>query len=61
MVLGRVTRMGSVEIVDAGSEEQILALGQLRVDGGGGVVVRVGDVEPVERDGACPAWCRRAR
>ena len=45
MVWGRVTRMASVEVVDAGGEEEVFAVGELRVDGGGVVAVGVRDVE----------------
>ncbi len=38
-VLGRVTRMGFGEVVDAGGEEEVFALGELGVDGSGVVAV----------------------
>ncbi len=38
------------EIVNAGSEEQVLAFGKLRIDGGGGVFVGSSDVEVSQRD-----------
>ena len=39
------------EVVDAGREKQILALGELGVDGGGGVFVGSSNVEVFERNG----------
>src|SRR6266851_469999 len=42
---------GCGEFVDAWGEEEIFALGELRVDGCGVVAVRVGDVELRDRDG----------
>ena len=51
-VLGRVIADRFGEVVDAGGEEQILALRQLGVDGGGGVVAGLRDVELAERNGA---------
>ena len=44
---------GFGEVVDAGREEQILAFGELRVDGGGGVAVGVGDVELRDEGSSC--------
>ena len=43
---------GFGEVVDAGGEEEVFAAGEGRVDGGGGVVVGVRDVDVREGDGA---------
>ena len=49
------------QVIVSGSEEQILALRQLGVDGGGGVFVRSSDVELAEWNGAARVLSRRAR
>ena len=51
-VLARVTLDGLSEVVDAGREQQIVALGELGIDGGGGVFVGVRDIELAQRNGA---------
>ena len=40
------------EVVDAGREQQIFALGELGVDGRGGIVAGVRDVESAQRNRA---------
>ena len=46
---------GFAEFVDAGREQQVLALRQLRVDGRGGVGAGMGDVELARAEWSVPA------
>ena len=52
---------GFGEVVDAGGEEEVLAVGELRVDGGGVVASGVGDVELARWGWFFRVWLRRAR